>query len=71
MKKEKILDGISVILGLALVILLVVFRKDYDALLYSASILGILLGICLILKKCPFLKIFYPFLYFCLRLDKI
>lgn len=51
MKKEKILDGISVILGLALVILLVVFRKDYDALLYSASILGILLGICLILKK--------------------
>ena len=51
MKKEKILDGISVILGLALVILLVVFRKDYDALLYSASILGILLGICFILKK--------------------
>ena len=28
-----------------------VFRKDYDALLYSASILGILLGICFILKK--------------------
>lgn len=51
MKKEKILDGITLVLGLALVILLVVFRKDYDALLYSASILGILLGICFILKK--------------------
>lgn len=51
MKKEKILDGISVVLGLALVILLVIFRKDYDALLYSASILGILLGICFIFKK--------------------
>jgi len=38
-------------LGLALVILLVVFRKDYDALLYSASILGILLGICFVFKK--------------------
>lgn len=51
MKKEKILDGITLVLGLALVILLVVFRKDYDALLYSASILGILLGICFIFKK--------------------
>lgn len=51
MKKEKILDSITIVLGLALVILLVVFRKDYDALLYSASILGILLGICFILKK--------------------
>ena len=51
MKKEKILDGITLVLGLALVILLVVFRKDYDALLYSASILGILLGICFVFKK--------------------
>ena len=50
MKKEKILDGITLVLGLALVILLVVFRKDYDALLYSASILGILLGICFVFK---------------------
>lgn len=51
MKKEKVLDGITLVLGLALVILLVVFRKDYDALLYSASILGILLGICFVFKK--------------------
>ena len=51
MKKEKILDGITLVLGLALVILLLVFRKDYDALLYSASILGILLGICFVFKK--------------------
>ena len=51
MNKEKILDGITLVLGLALVILLVVFRKDYDALLYSASILGILLGICFVFKK--------------------
>ena len=51
MKKEKILDGITLVLGLALVILLVVFRKDYDALLYSAGILGILLGICFVFKK--------------------
>lgn len=51
MKKENILDGITLVLGLALVILLVVFRKDYDALLYSASILGILLGICFVFKK--------------------
>ena len=51
MKKEKILDGITLVLGLALVILLLEFRKDYDALLYSASILGILLGICFVFKK--------------------
>lgn len=52
--KNKILDGILGLLVLALVILLVVFRTNYDALLYSASILGVLIGILFVLKKASY-----------------
>ena len=52
--KDKILDGILGLLVLALVILLVVFRTNYDALLYSASILGVLIGILFVLKKASY-----------------
>ena len=49
--KDKIVDGLIGVFVLALVILLVVFRESYEALLYSASILGVIIGILFVVKK--------------------
>lgn len=49
--KDKIVDGLIGLFVLALVILLVIFRESYEALLYSASILGVIIGILFVIKK--------------------
>ena len=49
--KNKILDVIIGILGIAAAILFIIFKDNYQILLYCVSSLGALIGICLVLKK--------------------
>lgn len=49
--KNKILDVIIGIIGIAIAILFIIFKDNYQVLLYCMSSLGILIGICFVLKK--------------------
>lgn len=54
MKKDKILDVLSIVLFFVFGILLIVFKNNYSVLLYTTSIIGFLVGIIFILKKASF-----------------
>ena len=52
--KDRILDGLIALLVVALVILIVIFKDTYNVLLYCISVLCVLIGVVLVLKKASY-----------------